>query len=93
MAIEKKYLGQAGVQALAKEIKQDLDVLAAENETKVPKTRKINNKPLSDDVELTADDVGADEAGSASAALASAKAYTETYVQQYVNESILGGAW
>lgn len=50
---------------------------------KVPTTRTVNNKPLSENITLTASDVGADPSGSASSALESAK----TYANEKLNEA------
>ena len=44
---------------------------------KVPTTRTVNGQPLSQDVVLDYDDVGADKSGAASAALTESKAYTD----------------
>lgn len=46
----------------------------------VPKTRTINNIPLTEDVTLTASDVGADASGSAASALSNAEAYTDNKI-------------
>ena len=46
----------------------------------VPTDRKVNNKPLSADVTLTAGDVGADAAGAATTALNDAKKYADQKV-------------
>lgn len=46
----------------------------------VPMTRKVNGKELSTDITLTASDIGADVAGSASGVLAESKTYTDTEV-------------
>ena len=46
----------------------------------VPTDRKVNNKPLSADVTLTAGDVGADAAGAATTALDDAKKYADQKV-------------
>lgn len=45
---------------------------------KVPTSRTVNGKALSENITLSASDVGADAKGSASDALASAKSYTDT---------------
>jgi len=49
-------------------------------DTKVPMTRTVNAKALDADITLSAGDVGADPAGSASAALTEAKLYTDGIV-------------
>lgn len=46
----------------------------------VPNTRTVNSKALSSDIVLSASDVKADPAGSATSALNSAKSYTDTLV-------------
>lgn len=46
----------------------------------VPKTTTVNGKPLSGNMSLAAEDVGADPAGSAASALTDAKAYTDGVV-------------
>lgn len=46
----------------------------------VPTSRTVNGKLLSSNITLSASDVGADTTGSASAALASAKSYTDTLI-------------
>ena len=43
-------------------------------------TRTINGKSLSEDITLSATDVGADESGSAAQALKDAKSYTDTKI-------------
>ena len=47
-----------------------------------PTSRTVNGKALSDDITLSASDVGADASGSASSALSSAKTYTDNAVAQ-----------
>lgn len=54
---------------------------------KVPQTRTVNNKPLSADITLTYADVEADKAGSADAALTSAKSYTDTEVADTLKDA------
>lgn len=53
---------------------------------KVPTTRKVNGKALSADITLSASDVSADAAGSASQALTNAKSYTDTKIDAIVGE-------
>lgn len=48
--------------------------------SKVDKSTKINNKELSSDVTLTAEDVHADEKGSADVALQQAQEYTDELI-------------
>ena len=55
----------------------DVTDLQTSLDLKVPTSRKINNKALSDDITLTASDVGADPAGSAASALSDAKLYAD----------------
>lgn len=50
-------------------------------------SRKINGKELSNDVVLTAADVGADVAGAAAEALASANAYTDSEIADLINSA------
>lgn len=54
---------------------------------KVPVTRTINGKPLSNNVTLAASDVGADADGSADSALSEAKSYTDTKISALVNSA------
>jgi len=49
---------------------------------KVPTTRTVNGKSLSENITLSASDVGADASGSADTALANAKAYTDSVAAQ-----------
>lgn len=53
---------------------------------KVPVSRTINGKPLASNISLTAGDVGADTAGAAAEAVASAKAYTDSKIDALVGE-------
>ena len=46
----------------------------------VPNSRTVNSKALSSDIVLSASDINADPAGSATSALNSAKSYTDTLV-------------
>lgn len=50
-------------------------------------SRKINGKELSNDVVLTAADVGADVAGAAAEALESANAYTDSEIADLINSA------
>ena len=52
---------------------------------KVPTSRTINGKVLSNNITLSAADVSADASGSASIAEANAKSYTDTKISQLVN--------
>ena len=66
-------------------------VITDELYKKVPETRTINGKALTDNITLTAKDVGADASGSATNALTSAKQYTDTQVastKQYVDTEV-----
>ena len=58
----------------------DITDLSSQLNTKVPATRKINDKALNIDITLNAADVGADASGSAADALNESKAYTDTEV-------------
>ena len=58
----------------------NVDGLQSALDGKVPATRTINGKALSANITLSASDVGADASGSASSALSSAKAYTDTHI-------------
>lgn len=58
----------------------DITDLSSQLNTKVPATRKINDKALDADIALSAADVGADASGSAANALNESKAYTDTEV-------------
>lgn len=58
-------------------------------DAKVPTTRTINNKALSDNITLNAHDVGADEIGSASMALSNANTYTDSAVAQKTQVQII----
>lgn len=49
-------------------------------DAKVPTSRTVNNKALTDNITLSAADVGADATGSANTALTDAKNYTDTEV-------------
>lgn len=49
-------------------------------------TRKINNKTLSEDITLTASDIGADISGAAETALTSANNYTDTAIAKKVDK-------
>ena len=53
---------------------------------KVPTSRTVNGKALSSNITLSASDVGADVAGSASTALSSAKTYTDEKIDAIVGE-------
>lgn len=53
---------------------------------KVPVSRTVNGKPLASNISLTAGDVGADVAGAAEDAVASAKAYTDSKIDALVGE-------
>lgn len=53
---------------------------------KVPVSRTINGKPLASNISLTAGDVGADTAGAAADAVASAKAYTDSKIDALVGK-------
>lgn len=62
---------------------------------KVPTTRTVNGKALSSNITLSASDVGADSAGSASSALASAKTYADSAASSAattVKNDLLNGA-
>ena len=56
---------------------------------KVSTSRTVNGKALSGNITLSASDVGADASGSASAALSSAKSYTDTAVAQKTTVQII----
>ena len=58
----------------------DITDLPSQLNTKVPATRKINDKTLDVDITLNAADVGADASGSATNALSESKTYTDTEV-------------
>ena len=53
---------------------------------KVPTSRTVNGKALSGDITLSATDVGADTSGSASAALTSAKSYTDSEIAEWIGD-------
>ena len=65
----------------------DVDDLDTELASKVPITRTINNQALSDDITLTASDVGADVSGAAASALTEAKSYADIKVADLVNSA------
>lgn len=52
---------------------------------KVPNTLTVNGKALSNNISLTASDVGADKSGAAAQALADAKSYADTLVNGLIN--------
>lgn len=54
---------------------------------KVPTSRTVNGKELSANITLSASDVGADASGSADAALASAKSYTDQEIADLINSA------
>lgn len=54
---------------------------------KVPTSRTVNGKALSENITLSAADIGADVSGSASAALTSAKTYTDTEIGEWVGDT------
>ena len=56
---------------------EEVTGLSVELETKVPTTRTVNGKVLSEDITLSASDVGADPAGSAESALSEMKTYAD----------------
>lgn len=90
---------EAAVPANAKftdTIYDDTDIKTQLNE-KVPNTLTVNSKALSGNITLTANDVGADESGSAAKALSDAKEYNDTayananaYTDQKISELING---
>lgn len=53
----------------------------------VPTSRTINGKALSDNISLSASDVGADASGSANTALTDAKAYANSLASNYATAS------
>ncbi len=55
--------------------------------SKVPLTRTVNSKALSADITLTAEDVGADPAGSASTVLTNANQYTNQQISEMVGDT------
>lgn len=61
--------------------------IASANATFVPQTRKVNNKALSEDITLTASDVGADASGSASTAETNAKNYADSLASNYATSA------
>ena len=67
----------------------DVTNLQSSLEAKVPTTRTVNGKVLSENITLSASDVGADASGSASAALASAQTYTDEAVAQKTQVQII----
>lgn len=67
----------------------DITNLQSTLNDKVPTTRTINGKALSDNITLSAHDVGADEIGSASMALSSANTYTDNAVAQKTQVQII----
>lgn len=67
----------------------DFEGLQAEVNAKVPTERTINGKPLTDNVVLTASDIGADVSGSAGAVLEEAKTYIDTALTQKAQVQII----
>lgn len=61
--------------------------VAAALADKVPVTTKVNGKPLSSSITLSATDVSADKVGSADAALATAKKYTDTSIADLIGSA------
>lgn len=53
---------------------------------KVPTSRTVNGKALSDNITLSASDVNADAIGSANTALTNAKAYTDAEITEWVGD-------
>jgi hypothetical protein len=54
---------------------------------RVPTSRTINGKPLSGDIVLTAEDIGADASGSSGTTLEEAKRYTDAEIAALVNSA------
>lgn len=67
--------------------KNKLDGFVFEFDNKVPITRTINGKELSEDIILTANDVGSDISGSAEYALSEAKAYTDGEIANLIGSA------
>jgi hypothetical protein len=72
--------------ATHKHTTNDITDLQGKLDVKVPTSRKVNNKQLTGDITLSASDVGADTAGSASAALTNAKTYTNQQITSWVGD-------
>lgn len=64
----------------------DVADLQATLDTKVPTTRTVNGKALSENITLNANDVNADVSGSADTALANAKSYTDAEIAEWVGD-------
>lgn len=64
----------------------NIDGLRTELDAKVSTTRTINGKALSDDINLSASDVGADTNGSANNALSESKKYADTKISNEVTD-------
>ena len=58
-------------------------------DTKVPSSRTVNGKPLSNNITLTFSDVEADESGAAATALDTAKSYTDTKIANLASTSLV----
>ena len=71
-------LTQLGISATAEELNQI--------NNKVPATRTINGKPLSDDITLTAGDLGVDVGSAAAGVLEDAKEYANSKITEFVGD-------
>lgn len=83
-------LEQLGILATAEELNYMDGVISnvqMQLDDKIPNSRMVNGQVLSEDITLTASDVGADESGAADAALESAKAYTDAEITEWIGDT------
>lgn len=64
------------------EIEEAVASIQSKLDAKVPTNRTINGKALSQNISLSASDVGADASGAANTALTNAKSYTDTEISE-----------